>query len=72
MHLHDLGKVVKQAVIKQDMLAWQFNTIGVSDAITMGGPGESRPRYDAIVKKMLMWRRNALLPPIQRDYCGLH
>ena len=40
MHLHDLGKVVKQAVIKQDMLAWQFNTIGVSDAITMGGPGQ--------------------------------
>ena len=42
MHLHDLGKVVKQAVIKQEMLAWQFNTIGVSDAITMGGPGKSR------------------------------
>lgn len=40
MHLHDLGKVVKQAVIKQEMLAWQFNTIGVSDAITMGGPGK--------------------------------
>ncbi|ELR07204.1 hypothetical protein VC83_01337 [Pseudogymnoascus destructans] len=39
MHLHDLGKVVKASVIKQDMLAWQFNTIGVSDAITMGGEG---------------------------------
>jgi dihydroxy-acid dehydratase len=35
----DLGKVVKAAVLKQGMLAWQFNTIGVSDAITMGGEG---------------------------------
>ncbi|PVH89759.1 dihydroxy-acid dehydratase-like protein [Cadophora sp. DSE1049] len=38
-HLHDLGKIVKDAVQKQDMLGWQFNTIGVSDAITMGGEG---------------------------------
>ncbi|CAG8956195.1 hypothetical protein HYFRA_00012112 [Hymenoscyphus fraxineus] len=39
MHLHDLGKIVKQAVQKQGMLGWQFNTVGVSDAITMGGEG---------------------------------
>ncbi|MCJ1309358.1 hypothetical protein MMC25_003017 [Agyrium rufum] len=39
MHLLDLGKVVKDAVLKQGMLAWQYNTIGVSDAITMGGEG---------------------------------
>ncbi|KAH7342821.1 dihydroxy-acid dehydratase-like protein [Rhexocercosporidium sp. MPI-PUGE-AT-0058] len=38
-HLHDLGKIVKDAVQKQGMLGWQFNTIGVSDAITMGGEG---------------------------------
>ncbi|KAG4441251.1 hypothetical protein IFR05_003242 [Cadophora sp. M221] len=37
-HLHDLGKLVKDAVQKQGMLGWQFNTI-VSDAITMGGEG---------------------------------
>jgi dihydroxy-acid dehydratase len=37
--VHDLGKIVKQAVQKQDMIAWQFNTVGVSDAITMGGDG---------------------------------
>jgi hypothetical protein len=24
------------------MLAWQFNTVGVSDAITMGGEGALR------------------------------
>jgi dihydroxy-acid dehydratase len=39
MHLHELGKTVKDAVRKQGMLGWQFNTIGVSDGITMGGEG---------------------------------
>ncbi|KAI4094569.1 MAG: hypothetical protein LQ339_007444 [Xanthoria mediterranea] len=39
MHLLDLGKTVKTAVQKQGMLAWQYNTVGVSDAITMGGEG---------------------------------
>ncbi|PFH56208.1 hypothetical protein XA68_16894 [Ophiocordyceps unilateralis] len=38
-HLLDLGSIVKAAVEKQGMLGWQFNTIGVSDAITMGGDG---------------------------------
>lgn len=38
-HLLDLGKEVKKAVEKQDMLAWQYNTVGVSDGITMGGEG---------------------------------
>lgn len=35
----DLGKTVKTAVEKRKMLAWQFNTVGVSDAITMGSEG---------------------------------
>ena len=39
MAVHDLGKIVKDSVQKQGMLGWQFNTIGVSDAITMGGEG---------------------------------
>ncbi|KAM0695065.1 hypothetical protein Q7P36_005421 [Cladosporium allicinum] len=38
-HLLDIGKEVKRAVEKQEMLAWQYNTIGVSDGITMGGEG---------------------------------
>lgn len=33
---------MKDAVQKQGMLAWQYNTIGVSDAITMGGEGETQ------------------------------
>ncbi|CZS95810.1 probable dihydroxy-acid dehydratase [Rhynchosporium agropyri] len=28
-HLHDLGKIVKEAVQQQGMLGWQFNTIGM-------------------------------------------
>lgn len=41
----DFGKIVKRAVEKQGMLGWQFNTVGVSDAITMGGEGR-RPGYE--------------------------
>ncbi|KAH9886181.1 dihydroxy-acid dehydratase [Xylariomycetidae sp. FL2044] len=33
------GKIVKRSVEKQKMLAWQYNAVGVSDAITMGGEG---------------------------------
>ncbi|TPX18399.1 uncharacterized protein E0L32_011699 [Thyridium curvatum] len=43
-HLMDLGKIVKRGVEKQNMLAWQYNTVGVSDAITMGGEGIIEPR----------------------------
>lgn len=39
MHLMDLGKEVKKAVFKQGMLGWQYNTIGVSDGISMGNQG---------------------------------
>jgi dihydroxy-acid dehydratase len=33
--VHDLGKIVKQAVEAKGFLAWQYGTIGVSDGITM-------------------------------------
>lgn len=39
MHLLELGKQVKRAIMDKGMLGWQYNTIGVSDAITMGGEG---------------------------------
>lgn len=39
-----MGKIVKRAVEKQGMLAWQFNTIGVSDGITMGSEGRLSQR----------------------------
>ncbi|KAK4237613.1 dihydroxy-acid and 6-phosphogluconate dehydratase [Achaetomium macrosporum] len=38
-HLLELGNIVKKSVEQQNMLAWQYNTIGVSDGITMGGEG---------------------------------
>ena len=41
----EFGKIVKKSVEQQKMLAWQYNTIGVSDGITMGGDGESRPDW---------------------------
>lgn len=34
-----LGKEIKKHVLNDNMLAWQYNTIGVSDGITMGGEG---------------------------------
>lgn len=37
----ELGKEIKKNCIKDGMLAWQYNTIGVSDGITMGGEGTS-------------------------------
>jgi len=37
----DLGKLVKRAVESRGMIGWQFNTVGVSDAITMGGEGSN-------------------------------
>ncbi|KKK18815.1 hypothetical protein P175DRAFT_0531862 [Aspergillus ochraceoroseus IBT 24754] len=39
MHLMDLAKTVKKAVADQGMIGWQYNTIGVSDAISMGSEG---------------------------------
>jgi dihydroxy-acid dehydratase len=45
MHLLDLGKEVKKAVLNQGMLGWQYNTVGVSDAITMGGDGTPRSKH---------------------------
>ncbi|KAK6080791.1 dihydroxy-acid dehydratase [Seiridium cupressi] len=38
-HLLEFGKIVKKSIEKQNMLAWQYNAVGVSDAITMGGEG---------------------------------
>ena len=40
----DLGKTAKDSISKQGMLAWQYNTIGVSDAITMGNEGKPKVR----------------------------
>lgn len=35
----DLGQVVKGALEREGMIGWQYNTVGVSDAIGMGHEG---------------------------------
>ncbi|KHN97256.1 dihydroxy-acid dehydratase [Metarhizium album ARSEF 1941] len=39
MHLMDLSKVVKESVAKAGLIPYRFNTIGVSDGISMGTAG---------------------------------
>lgn len=43
MHLLDLGKEVKKSVVAEGMVGWQYNSVGVSDAITMGNEGDYTP-----------------------------
>ena len=35
----EFGQIIKAAVEREGMLGWQFNAVGVSDAITMGAEG---------------------------------
>lgn len=42
MHLLDLGKTVKKSITERGLIAWQYNTVGVSDGITMGTEGINR------------------------------
>ncbi len=39
MHLRALGDSIKKSIQKQDLVAFQFSTIGVSDGIAMGTDG---------------------------------
>ncbi|RYY00374.1 dihydroxy-acid dehydratase [bacterium] len=50
MHLNDLAKIAKAGVNENDLVGLIFNTIGVSDGISMGTPGMrySLPSRDII------------------------
>ncbi|MBL3656605.1 dihydroxy-acid dehydratase [Fulvivirga sediminis] len=50
MHLNDLAKVAKESINKEELIGLIFNTIGVSDGISMGTPGMrySLPSRDII------------------------
>ena len=63
----NLGKTVKDSIQKQGMLAWQYNTIGVSDAITMGGEGKDQRHIIPI--SVLTFHRYAVFSSDKRDYC---
>ncbi|WP_109097484.1 dihydroxy-acid dehydratase [Aquimarina sp. AU58] len=54
MHLNDLAKLVKQGTVEEDVVGLIFNTIGVSDGISMGTPGMrfSLPSRDVIADSM--------------------
>ena len=54
MHLNDLAKYVKEGTLKQEVIGLIFNTIGVSDGISMGTPGMrySLPSRDVIADSM--------------------
>lgn len=54
MHLNDLAKLVKEGTQKEDVIGLIFNTIGVSDGISMGTPGMrySLPSRDIIADSM--------------------
>ena len=50
MHLNQLAKIVKEGTLSVDLVGLIFNTIGVSDGISMGTPGMrySLPSRDII------------------------
>lgn len=54
MHLNDLAKRVKEGTLNEDLVGLIFNTIGVSDGISMGTPGMrySLPSRDVIADSM--------------------
>jgi len=54
MHLNDLAKLVKKGTLETDVVGLIFNTIGVSDGISMGTPGMrySLPSRDVIADSM--------------------
>ena len=54
MHLNDLAKLVKKGTYQENLVGLIFNTIGVSDGISMGTPGMrfSLPSRDVIADSM--------------------
>lgn len=54
MHLNALAKLVKKGTLNEDLVGLIFNTIGVSDGISMGTPGMrfSLPSRDVIADSM--------------------
>ena len=54
MHLNELAKLVKKGTLNTDIVGLIFNTIGVSDGISMGTPGMrfSLPSRDVIADSM--------------------
>jgi dihydroxy-acid dehydratase len=69
MHLMDLAKTVKKSVVEQGMLGWQYNTIGVSDAITMGSEGWFDRQISPLMIEIANLCRNEILSSNPRSHC---
>ena len=55
MHLGGLGDRIKESVVAAGLVGMRFNTVGVSDAISMGtsGMSYSLPSRDVIAEALL-------------------
>jgi dihydroxy-acid dehydratase len=49
----ELGNLVKKTLENDNMIAWQYNTIGVSDGITMGHEGKF-PQYTVKMSEVIV------------------
>ncbi|KAJ2956971.1 hypothetical protein NQZ79_g7226 [Umbelopsis isabellina] len=78
MHINDLAAKVKEGVNKAGLVGYQFNTIGVSDAIPMGSAGMSfsLPSRDIIadsietVMSALWYDANISIPGCDKNMPG--
>jgi dihydroxy-acid dehydratase len=50
MHLQELGNHIKTGVVKNNLVGWRFDTIGVSDGITNGSP---TMRYSLVSREVI-------------------
>ncbi|ORX47063.1 dihydroxy-acid dehydratase [Hesseltinella vesiculosa] len=79
MHINDLAAKVKEGVWKAGLVGYQFNTIGVSDAISMGNDGMkySLPSREIIadsietVMRALWYDANISLPACDKNMPGV-
>jgi dihydroxy-acid dehydratase len=74
----DLGKEIKKHVLNDNMLAWQYNTVGVSDGITMGGEGlqtlfpSRRPALTRQGMRFSLQTREIIADSIETVTCAQH
>ena len=79
MHLHDLAAKVKEGVVAAGLVGMRFNTIGVSDGISMGteGMSYSLQSRDLIADShrdgdgRAVVRRQHLDPRLRQEHAGL-
>jgi len=66
VHLNQLGSYVKEGVTSNDLTGFQFNTIGISDGISMGTPAM---RYSLISREIIADSFDTVLSGFHYDGC---